>query len=107
MPFRPLCLAAIFGFFAVTLTAKITSPKEHFGFAIGDDYHLATYTQTEAYFKKLAAESERVRLVDMGRTEEGRTLIGAYHPSRQNTNTGLLTPKMYNAVFDDVRKQLR
>ncbi|MBL9188663.1 MAG: hypothetical protein JNK23_14370 [Opitutaceae bacterium] len=58
---------------ATALAAKITSPKEHFGFAIGDDYHLATYTQTEAYFKKLAAESDRVRLVDMGRTEEGRT----------------------------------
>ncbi len=55
------------------LGAKITSPKEHFGFAIGDDYHLANYTQTEAYFKKLAADSDRVRLVDMGRTEEGRT----------------------------------
>ncbi len=53
--------------------AKLTSPREHFGFAIGDDYHLANYTQTEAYFKKLAGESDRLRLVDMGRTEEGRT----------------------------------
>jgi len=70
---RPLCLAAAFAFFAAVLTAKITSPKEHFGFAIGDDYHLATYTQTEAYFKKLASESDRLRLVDMGKTEEGRT----------------------------------
>ncbi|GAB2789403.1 M14 family metallopeptidase [Rhabdobacter roseus] len=50
---------------------KVPSPKEHFGFAIGDDYQLATYTQTEAYFKKLAA-SDRVKLVDMGLTEEGR-----------------------------------
>src|SRR5687768_5438820 len=53
--------------------AKVTSPKEHFGFAIGDDYHLATYSQTEAYFKKIATESDRVRLLDMGKTEEGRT----------------------------------
>ena len=58
---------------AARAAGKLTSPKEHFGFAIGDDYHLATYTQTEAYFKKLAAESDRARLVDMGRTEEGRT----------------------------------
>ena len=49
----------------------VPSPKEHFGFAIGDDYQLATYTQTEAYFKKLAA-SDRTKLVDMGLTEEGR-----------------------------------
>jgi hypothetical protein len=49
----------------------IQSPKDHFGFSIGDDYTLATYTQTEAYFKKLAA-SDRVKLVDIGMTEEGR-----------------------------------
>ena len=51
---------------------NIPSPKEHFGFNIGDNYRLATYTQTEAYFKKLAA-SDRVKLVDIGKTEEGRT----------------------------------
>ncbi|GAB3274945.1 M14 family metallopeptidase [Larkinella harenae] len=52
-------------------TSAIPSPKEHFGFNIGDDYQLATYTQTEAYFKKLAA-SDRTKLVDIGLTEEGR-----------------------------------
>jgi uracil-DNA glycosylase family 4 len=34
------------------------------------------------------------------------TLVGAYHPSRQNTNTGLLTPKMYDVVFRAVRESL-
>jgi hypothetical protein len=51
--------------------AQIPSPKEHFGFNIGDDYMLANYTQTEAYFKKLAT-SDRVKLVNIGKTEEGR-----------------------------------
>ena len=51
---------------------SLPSPKEHFGFNIGDDYQLANYTQTEAYFKKLAAASDRVKMVDMGLTEEGR-----------------------------------
>ncbi|QYM79593.1 hypothetical protein K0B96_02955 [Horticoccus luteus] len=58
---------------AAAVAAPLVSPREHFGFAIGDDYQLATYTQTEAYFKKLAAASDRMRLVDIGRTEEGRT----------------------------------
>ncbi|GAB4048733.1 M14 family metallopeptidase [Spirosoma litoris] len=49
----------------------IPSPKEHFGFNIGDDYQLSNYTQTEAYFKKLAA-SDRTKLVDIGLTAEGR-----------------------------------
>ncbi|MEJ7767372.1 MAG: M14 metallopeptidase family protein [Chitinophagaceae bacterium] len=55
-----------------TLQAQtVPTPKEHFGFNIGDDYKLATYTQTEAFFKKLAV-SDRTRLVDIGLTEEGR-----------------------------------
>src|SRR5262249_59521057 len=36
----------------------------------------------------------------------GVTLIGCYHPSRQNTNTGKLTARMMNAVFRKVRRQL-
>lgn len=52
---------------------NIPTPKEHFGFNIGDNYQLATYTQTEAYVKKLAAASDRAKLVDIGKTEEGRS----------------------------------
>jgi hypothetical protein len=63
-----LCMATAAG----SVTAQtIPSPKEHFGFNIGDDYQLANYTQTEAYFKKLAT-SPRAKYVDMGLTEEGR-----------------------------------
>jgi len=40
-------------------------------------------------------------------THDGITLVGAYHPSRQNTNTGKLTSKMYDAVFRTVRQSLR
>jgi hypothetical protein len=50
----------------------IPTPKEHFGFSIGDNYQLATFTQTEAYFKKLAAASDRLRYTVIGKTEEGR-----------------------------------
>jgi uracil-DNA glycosylase family 4 len=31
-------------------------------------------------------------------------LVGCYHPSRQNTNTGKLTPKMMDDVFAKVRR---
>ena len=34
-------------------------------------------------------------------------IIGCYHPSRQNTNTGKVTPAMYDDVFRRVRAQLR
>jgi uracil-DNA glycosylase family 4 len=36
----------------------------------------------------------------------GHTLIGCYHPSRQNTNTGKLTAKMMDDVFRLARRAL-
>ena len=71
---KPLYLLALLLLLGLrtAVAQTIPTPKEHFGFAIGDDYQLATYTQTEAYFKKIAAASDRVKLVDIGLTEEGR-----------------------------------
>ena len=40
------------------------------------------------------------------RLPNGQTLFGCYHPSRQNTNTGKLTPRMMNDVFRKVREVL-
>ena len=34
------------------------------------------------------------------------TLFDSYHCSRYNTNTGVLTPEMFRAVFADVRGYL-
>jgi uracil-DNA glycosylase family 4 len=34
-------------------------------------------------------------------------LLGCYHPSRQNTNTGRLTPAMMDEVFSEARDRLR
>jgi uracil-DNA glycosylase family 4 len=40
------------------------------------------------------------------RLPNGHALIGCYHPSRQNTHTGKLTPAMMDAVFRTVRGTL-
>lgn len=71
--FSSLFIAFLIAFAVNTSAQNIPSPKEHFGFSIGDNYQLATYTQTEAYFKKLASASDRVKLIDIGKTEEGRS----------------------------------
>jgi hypothetical protein len=54
-------------------TATVTTPEAALGATIGDDYFLASYTQLERYWKTLDSESDRMSLVDIGRTEEGRS----------------------------------
>ena len=67
-----------------SLTPKLTTPKEALGFDIGDDYRLATYAQLSAWWKKLAAESDRMKLVEIGQTEEGRPQLMAIITSPEN-----------------------
>ena len=42
----------------------------------------------------------------VARLPNGQTLLGCYHPSRQNTNTGKLTPSMMRDVFRRARTML-
>ena len=70
---------------AATATAPgVTSPKQHFGFNIGDDYQLATYTQFVEYWQKLDKESERMKVVEIGKTAEGRPQLMAIITSPEN-----------------------
>jgi hypothetical protein len=71
---RKLILLFLLICFGVNAAAaqNIPTPKEHFGFSIGDNYQLATFTQTEAYFKKLGETSDRAKYTVIGKTEEGR-----------------------------------
>lgn len=75
MGFKKILPLLSFLFFTgiyATVAQKVPTPKEHFGFNIGDDYMLANYTQAEAYYKKVADASDRVLLQPIGKTEEGR-----------------------------------
>lgn len=53
--------------------ATVTPPSEAFAQNPGSDYFLADYTAYESYLKTLASQSDRIKLVDFGKTEEGRT----------------------------------
>ncbi|MBL8167861.1 MAG: peptidase [Acidobacteria bacterium] len=69
---------------AVWAQAKLTSPKDQWGHNVGDDYFLANYTQLVEYFKKLDAESDRMKLVEIGKSAEGRTMYMAIVTAPEN-----------------------
>lgn len=65
-----------------------------------------------AYLRLLAAQGHVIRPKPsfghgvVHRLPNGVTLIGCYHPSRQNTNTGRLTAAMMADVFSRARRAL-
>jgi murein tripeptide amidase MpaA len=69
---------------AVIAQTRVTSPKEQFGFNLGDDYHLTNYTQLVDYWKKLDQQSDRLSLVEIGKTAEGRTICMAIITAPEN-----------------------
>src|SRR3954463_16028265 len=64
--------------------ATLTTPVEEWGHGIGDDYFLADYKQLTAYWKKLETQSPRLKLVDIGKSSEGRTMLMAIITSPAN-----------------------
>lgn len=69
---------------ALLAQGRITAPKDHFGFNIGDDYRLATYTQFVEYWKKIDAESDRMVVEEIGKSAEGRPQLMAIVTSPEN-----------------------
>jgi hypothetical protein len=51
---------------------RITTPRDEFGASFGDDYFLANYRQISAYWRRLARESDRIVVREIGTTAEGR-----------------------------------
>src|SRR5262245_27057314 len=76
-----LCIASCL---ATAAQNKLTSPKDQFGFNIGDHIQLVNYTNYEAYLKKLDAESDRLKVMEMGKSAEGRTMYLAIITSPEN-----------------------
>ncbi len=51
---------------------RVTTPAQEFGHSFGDDYWLSNYTQLSNYWHKLERESDRLHVVEIGKTAEGR-----------------------------------
>ncbi len=66
------------------LGAQVTTPEEEFGHVVGANYELVNYTELQAYWEKLAGESDRMVLDTIGFTEEGRPQLMAILTSPDN-----------------------
>ena len=69
---------------AASAQRAVTTPEQQFGYEIGADYQLVNYTQLYEYFQKLATESDRMTVEDIGLTEEGRAQVMAVITSPAN-----------------------
>ena len=85
---RSLALAAALAALTVALPAAqraVPTPASVLGWEPCADYKLATYEQIEDYFRQAAAAAPgRMRLVEMGKTSEGRTQVLAVVSSEEN-----------------------
>jgi len=78
------CLLTMWAPVTVAGQSGITSPRSQFGHNIGDDYFLANYSQMIEYWRKLDRESDRMKLVQIGTTAEGRPIWMAIITSPEN-----------------------
>jgi Zinc carboxypeptidase len=77
-------ISVLFAAFVATAQQKITSPESAFGFKPGTDRKLADWNELTAYFKKLGAESDRIRYEEVGKTTEGRPFVAVTISSADN-----------------------
>jgi hypothetical protein len=69
---------------ASAATAQVPTPDAHFGFRLGTDRRLASAEAIEQYFTTVASHTDRVKLLDLGRTTEGHPLIAAAISAPEN-----------------------
>jgi hypothetical protein len=63
---------------------QIPTPESALGFRVGADFKLATYEESLEYFRRLDAASDRLTLVEIGRTSQGRPWFFALVSTAEN-----------------------
>ena len=56
---------------ALVVSAEVPTPESVLGHKPGDDFYLATYDESLAYFQKLAASTDKLKLARVGKTTRG------------------------------------
>ncbi len=75
---------ALFLFASTVALAQPPTPESVLGHKPGDDFYLASYDESLAYFQKLAASTDKLKLVKVGKTTQGRDWYIALISSAKN-----------------------
>ncbi len=73
-----------FSFLSVLSFAQLPSPESQLGFQVGADRKLADWKEITNYFARLDKASNRLQVVELGKSTEGRPLVLAVITSPQN-----------------------
>ena len=65
-------------------SATLPSPEQFFGFQMGADRKLANWDKLLSYYQALAKSSDKMRLVELGKTSEGRPYVALFISSPAN-----------------------
>jgi hypothetical protein len=87
---------------AARSSAAIPSPEQFFGHQMGADRKLANWDKLHEYYQLLAKASNKMRLVELGKTSEGRPYIALFISSPANL-ANLDRYKQINARLADPR----
>lgn len=90
-PCRRAAIAALLVFSLMSGTpagaqprSAVPTPESVFGFRVGADSQLVDYGQSIGYFRRLAAASQEIRLIEVGKTSFGRPWTVAIISSAAN-----------------------
>ncbi len=70
-----LRVALIAAFAAASLLAAPPTPEQFFGFPMGADRSTHEWAKVGAYFRELEKGSNRLKVLEYGKSEEGRTML--------------------------------
>lgn len=79
-----ILFALLFLAFFSLSAQKIPHPRETFGHEVGADYKLADYDQMLEYYDKLAASTDRVQMIEIGKSVMGRPMKLVFISSEEN-----------------------
>lgn len=77
-------LFSLFFLASISSNAQIPKPSDVFGFEVGADYKLADYDQMLEYYEKLAASTDRVQMIEIGKSVMGRPMKLLFISSEEN-----------------------